>query len=129
VVAALAAGGGADVAVELGRRPEIQRGLEHCRVPAAEVGDGVDLGARVQYGLEEGITAELFGQRDGDRPAPEDVARLAFMGVAPPVGLEVADDHEIGAVGLALPSAVLDHPCEGLCRECRSADFHLGGAA
>src|SRR5581483_4988736 len=47
VVAAVAAGGGADVAVEFGRCTEIQCGLEHGGVAAAEVGDGVDLGGGV----------------------------------------------------------------------------------
>jgi hypothetical protein len=92
--------------------------LEHCRVAAAEVGDGVDLGAVVEHGLEEGVPAELFGQRHRDGSAADDVAGLAFLGVAPPVGLQVADDHEIGPVGFAFSSAVLDHPYEGLRREC-----------
>jgi hypothetical protein len=87
VVGPVAAGGGADVAVEFGRRPEIQRGAEYGRVAPAEVGDGVKLGAGVQQRFKESVAAEFLGQGDGDGPAPDDVARFAFVGVTPPPGL------------------------------------------
>jgi hypothetical protein len=126
VVGPVAAGGGADVAVELWRRSEIQRGAEHGRVAPAEVGDGVEFGAGVQYRFEERVAAEFFGEGDWDWPAPDDVARFIFVGVTPPPGLQVADDHEIRPLGLALPASVLRHPHKRLGRQRRPAQLHLG---
>ena len=116
MVAAIAARSGADVAVEIRRCSEKEGGAEHSWVPPAEVGDGVDLRPGVQHGFEECVPAEFLGDCDGDGSAANDVARLAPMGMAPPVGPQVADDHHVGPVAPALAASVLHHP-----HECQSS--------
>jgi hypothetical protein len=60
VVAPIAARSGADVAVEIGWRSKLEGGAQHRWIPAAEMGDGVDLGAGVQDRLE--LTVEVGAQ-------------------------------------------------------------------
>src|SRR5581483_4806027 len=46
-----------------------------------------------------------------------------------PVGLQIADDHQTGPARLALATAVLHHPHEGLRRDHGSGDLHFGATA
>ena len=91
------------------------------------MGDRVELCASVEHSLEEGVSTELLRQRDGNRPAADDMARFSVVGVAPPVGLQVADDHEVGPFGSALAAAGLDHPNER--QSCERRAVQLLGTA
>ena len=80
----------------------------------------------MQDRLEKRIPPEFLGQRDRDGPTPDDVTRLTLMRVAPPPCPQIADDHQVGPVGLALPAPVLDHPHKRLRRQPRPPQLRLG---
>lgn len=103
VIGPVAAGSGADVAVEVGGCSELESGAEHCGVPPTDVGNGMKFGAGVQNRLEERVPAEFPHQRNRDRPTPDDVAGLTVVGVTPPIRPQVTDDHEIARLALPLP--------------------------
>jgi hypothetical protein len=71
----------------------------------------MDALAVVQHRFEEGVLPEFLSQRNGDRAAADDVARLAGLRLTAPVGAQVADDDGISLVGFSL-STVVEHAQE-----------------
>jgi len=75
------------------------------------VGHGLNAHPVVQHRLHKGVLRQTLQDRHGQRAATDDVAGLAGVGVTPPVGGQVADQHQIGAAPLAL---ALHHGHQGI---------------
>ena len=88
-VTAVAAGLDAAAAVELGQRAELEGGTQLGGDVAPEVRDRLDALPVVQHRLDEGVLGQLTGDDDRHRSAADDVADLARMDMAPPVGPQV----------------------------------------
>jgi hypothetical protein len=49
----------------------------------------------VQDSFQKGVFAQFVGELDRYRPAADDLAHLAGVGMAAPPGEEVTDDHQV----------------------------------
>jgi hypothetical protein len=58
----------------------------------------VDVDPIVQHSGEEGVLAQAFGQVNGERPAIDDLAYLAWVGVAAPPSEQVAHNDQLRSI-------------------------------
>src|SRR5580698_6424326 len=78
---------------------QVQSGSQLCREVTPEMFDGVNFHPVVQDSLQESVFAELMGEFDRYRPAADDLAHLAGVGMAAPPGAKVTNDDQVRPCG------------------------------